>query len=310
MEYIAGWDGGGTKTLCKAADLATGRTYRFAAGPLNPNGSAPGRTEAAAASLLAEMAALPGGLAGCRMLCIAAAGLSNPDTAMRLRGALARAGYTGPVRLAGDQQAALYGALGGPVGAVLIAGTGSICYGRTADGREARSGGWGSLMDDEGGGYALGRDILAAVVRARDGRGQATCLEAAVFRRLGVEDMEGMMRAIYAPDTGKREVAALARLLDPALAAGDPAAKAIAAKAAGELALLVRPVVERLGLERGRLALAGGVLTGSAPIRAGVVEALARRYPGLECVDPQRDAATGAVLMAQEALEGGGPHSV
>ena len=59
---------------------------------------------------------------------------------------------------------------------------GSICYGQSTDGREARSGGWGSLMDDEGGGFALGRDALAAVVRAEDGRIAPTVLHDAVFK--------------------------------------------------------------------------------------------------------------------------------
>lgn len=127
----------------------------FTAGALNPNGTVAGRE--ATADLLRNMAALPGGLDACRMLCIGAAGISNPATRVHLQNALQAGGYHGPVTFTGDQQTALYGALGGPGGIVLIAGTGSICYGQSTDGREARSGGWGSLMDDEGGGFALGR---------------------------------------------------------------------------------------------------------------------------------------------------------
>lgn len=302
MDYVAGWDGGGTKTLCRVRYLADGRTLDFTAGPLNPNGGTPGQAAASAAALLGEMAALPEGLAGCRSLCIAAAGLSNPETARRLGRVLEESGYPGPVRFAGDQVAALYGALGGPPGAVLIAGTGSICYGRSADGRERRCGGWGSLMDDEGGGYALGRDILTALVRAEDGRGPETCLKGTVYAHLGVEDMGGLLRAVYASETGKREVAALSRLLVPALEAGDQAAETIAAKAAAELAGLVGPVVEALGLQGGRLALTGGVLTECLPIRRGVVAALARRWPALDCTAPKGDPADGAVALAMECL--------
>lgn len=142
----------------------------FTAGALNPNGTVAGQCEATVADLLRNMAALPGRLDACRMLCIGAAGISNPATRVHLQNALQAGGYHGPVTFTGDQQTALWETLGGPGGIVLIAGTGSICYGQSTDGREARSGGWGSLMDDEGGGFALGRDALAAVVRAEDGR--------------------------------------------------------------------------------------------------------------------------------------------
>ena len=186
-QYYAGWDGGGTKTLCRVLYQDGTAPQPFTAGALNPNGTVAGQCEATVADLLRNMAALPGGLDACRMLCIGAAGISNPATRVHLQNALQAGGYHGPVTFTGDQQTALYGALGGPGGIVLIAGTGSICYGQTTDGREARSGGWGSLMDDEGGGFALGRDALAAVVRAEDGRIAPTALHDAVFKALGVE---------------------------------------------------------------------------------------------------------------------------
>lgn len=144
-------------------------------GPLNCNSD---RTAAAKTltDTLAWLAAQPEGLAGCDGLCIGSAGISNPDAYNFIQDIIRAGGYTGPLQIVGDQVTALAGALGQPVGTVLIAGTGSICYARTADGREARSGGWGHLIDDEGSAYALGRDILRAVVRAADGRAPATAL--------------------------------------------------------------------------------------------------------------------------------------
>ena len=113
----------------------------------------------------------------------------------------------------------------------VIAGTGSICYGQSTDGREARSGGWGHLIDDEGSAYALGRDILRAVVRAADGRAPATALTELVAQRLGALGVQPVIRFTYAPTTTKKEIAALAPLLDPALQQGDAAAAAAMRKA-------------------------------------------------------------------------------
>lgn len=51
-------------------------------------------------------------------------------------------------------------AAGADTGIAVIAGTGSAAWGVTADGREARAGGWGYLLGDEGSGYWLGREAV------------------------------------------------------------------------------------------------------------------------------------------------------
>ena len=72
-QYYAGWDGGGTKTLCRVLYQDGAAPQPFTAGALNPNGTVAGQCEATVADLLRNMAALPGGLDACRMLCIGAA---------------------------------------------------------------------------------------------------------------------------------------------------------------------------------------------------------------------------------------------
>lgn len=303
IKYIAGWDGGGTKTICEVRSLDGRKTTRFSAGTLNPNGNARDQTNTTVAALLKQMTELTGSLDGCKMLCIGAAGSSNPDTVQFVRTFLEKCGYNGAIYFTGDQQTALYGALGEMSGAVLIAGTGSICYGQNAIGCKARAGGWGSLMDDVGGGYVLGRDILTAVVRAEDGRGSNTCLRNAVFNYMNVDNVQELIRAVYSPDIGKKEIAALAPLLDDALLQKDTEALKILNKAATELAMLAHPVVEKLKLQDARMVLTGSVLTKCLPIRKATIQILTTDFPALDCVLPMYDAATGAVLLAQKALE-------
>ena len=107
---------------------------------------------------------------------------------------------------------------------MLISGTGSVCCGRNDSGTLFRTGGYGWRVDDEGSGYAIGRDILRAAVRAEDGRGPATVLKQAVLEQLGLPDIPGLVAWMYAPQTGKKEVAALAPLLNQALERQDEAA--------------------------------------------------------------------------------------
>lgn len=298
MPYYVGIDGGGTKTAVELRTRGSAAHSRAVFGPLNCNSD---RTAAAKAltDTLAWLAAQPEGLAGCDGLCIGSAGISNPDAYNFIQDIIRAGGYTGPLQIVGDQVTALAGALGQPVGTVLIAGTGSICYARTADGREARSGGWGSLMDDEGGGFALGRDALAAVVRAEDGRIAPTVLHDAVFKALQVGAVRELIGKIYAPGFGKREVAALAPLVGAAAEQGDAAALQIVEKAGRELALLVRPVAEKLGLQSARIAFAGSVLQKCAPVRSAAQTQLQTLLPQLTLAEPQGDAAAGAVLLAR-----------
>src|SRR5205814_8726187 len=49
-----------------------------------------------------------------------------------------------------DAEAALAGATTNGCGIIVIAGTGSIAFGRNAAGRKARAGGWGYIFGDEG----------------------------------------------------------------------------------------------------------------------------------------------------------------
>ena len=298
MSWYCGWDGGGTKTLVCVQD-AVGNTLTEAEfGPLNPNGASPDTVRETVRRSVDFMAAQPGGLAGCEGLVIGFAGVSSSHAAAFVEDAVRQCGYAGPLRLLGDQEIALAGAVDGP-GAILIAGTGSICFGRDAQGKPFRCGGYGYLIDDGGSGYAIGRDILAAVARAADGRGPATWLSWAVFTGLRVRDMGGVVTWLYAPETGKKQVAALAPLLLPALDQGDAAAQAIADRAARNLADLAVHAWKTAGMQGGELAMTGSVLRHYAVIRSQTEALIRAALPGIAIGEPRRTAAQGAALLAR-----------
>ena len=97
-----------------------------------------------------------------------------------------------------DLQGALAGGLGGQDGIVMIAGTGSSCFGRDASGRTVQSGGWGSLLDDGVSATWLGTGAMVAAIRAFDGRGRETVLERRLREALGLEHMRELLPAIDA----------------------------------------------------------------------------------------------------------------
>ncbi|MDQ6418767.1 BadF/BadG/BcrA/BcrD ATPase family protein [Paenibacillus sp. LHD-117] len=306
MRYVVGLDGGGTKTAVTVADESGALAHAFTAGPLNLNGQDEASVRSTLSGICAEIArVLDGGLNSCAVMCVGAAGISNPNVSGRLTDGLRQGGFRGELLLVGDHETALWGAHEGPHGMILIAGTGSIAFGRNADGEVHRAGGFGHLIDDEGSGYSIGRDLLSAVVRASDGREAPTVLTELVYERLGVSTVQELVGYVYAKDRNKADIAALAPLLSVACEAGDAAALRIAERNAAALVDTASAVAERLGLAQGgELALLGSVLLQSSQVRAAFEAGMAARHPRLRCIDAKRDAAYGAVLLALAGLRG------
>jgi N-acetylglucosamine kinase-like BadF-type ATPase len=240
---------------------------------------------------------LEGGLSGCDILCISTAGISNPKAKDFFESVLREIGLSCQTIFVGDHVGALYGSLGKGEGIILISGTGSICYGRNKDGSEARTGGWGHLIDDEGSGYAIGRDILSAAVRSYDKRSGDSILLPMVLRTIGGASIQDIIQFTYQVSS-KKEIAALAPLLSEALLHQDKEAAPIALKAANELVKLVIPVAKQLQLERGEIALSGGILLQCKEIRQEVERGLYRELPELRIVEASYDSASGAAFIA------------
>ncbi len=297
MRFAAGVDGGGTRTTVECRTMEGAALCREVFGPFNLNSVGEERFTA----LLEEIAAFLGKTGECAALCIGAAGVSNP----RVRELTARVmdGLC-PWRLAGDHEIALHGAHSGGPGLALIAGTGSICCGKNERGEAVRAGGWGHLIDDGGSGYALGRDLLSAVVRQWDGRGEETVLTRLLLARLEIETPQELVAYVYGGD--KSRVASLAPLAGQAAAQGDRTALDIYARNGAELGEMVLAAAKRLGMETGEVALLGGLLTGDGRLREALTAWLAERAPGLRCIEPRQDAAAGAAMLALElAAEAG-----
>lgn len=291
MRFAAGVDGGGTRTTAECRTLDGAVLCREIFGPFNLNSVGEERFNA----LLKEIAAFLGRTGTCAALCIGAAGVSNP----RVRELTARVMDTVcPWQLTGDHQIALHGALSGQPGIALIAGTGSICCGKNGAGMFVRTGGWGHLIDDGGSGYALGRDVLAAVVRQWDGRGEETLLSRLVPEHLKTNTPQELIAYVYGGD--KSRVAALAPLAEQAASAGDRIALAVFGKNGGELGELVLAAARQLDMRQGDVALLGGLLTRSVRLREALTSYLEARAPGLRCVEPRQDAAAGAAMLALE----------
>ncbi len=301
MRIAAGMDGGGTGTTLELRTTDGTFLERKRFGPLNVNSIGSRQ----ALERLGEIFAYIAGWGECRAVCIGAAGITNPETRSVIGEAAGLLGGDCKLLLMGDQEIALYGACGGESGAILIAGTGSICMGRDQKGRSCRAGGFGHLIDDEGSGYALGRDALCAVVRAFDGRRDHTVLTRLIMEEWKASGIEELVRQVYAaPD--KSHMAALAPLVERAGRMGDDAAMAVIDKGATGLLELVLTVQRKLSLQHMSLSLMGGLLVADTLLRQRVLALLARQAPDVELRQPLADGAAGAAMLAvREATQTG-----
>lgn len=296
-EYFLGLDGGGTKTTATVIDANQRQIITFDAGAMNFNSEKTSVIEETFCDVFAKISEV------CRLdeiqvICIGAAGVSNPDAVKFMETSVRKLGFKNKIMVTGDHQAALAGGLGRMDGMILIAGTGSICYGRNKQGQEKRTGGFGHVIDDEGSGYAIGRDMLAAVVRSDDGRQRPTVLKDLVYDFLNIHSVNELIRYIYSGEAIKRRISALAPLVMKGCEMQDSTAYAIVEQAALELTALVEPVADSLGLTQDTLVIAGSVLLNNAYIQQRLRSNVDERMPGICICEPRADASFGAAQIA------------
>lgn len=173
-----------------------------------------------------------------------------------------------------DGYITLAGAVGDRAGLLLIAGTGSIAWGASGDGRAVRVGGWGSRAGDEGSGFDIGMRAIRHILRAADGRENQSAICAAVLQEKGMIDVENLIDWLYSPNYSPDSVAALAPVICRLAQAGDAKAIAILSRAAKELALMALSVIRQLGLETSsfRVVLSGGVFQNNSFLCAEVID--------------------------------------
>jgi len=197
-----------------------------------------------------------------------------------------------------DAHIALAGATGGEPGIIVIAGTGSMVFGKNADGVTARAGGWGYIFGDEGGAFDLVRQALRAVLRNEEGWGPPTTLREALLEAAGARDGNQLLHRLYTDEYPRDRVAGWAKLVDQAARAGDAVANDILGSAAQQLATLTAAVRRQL-FERSDLVhvcYSGGVF-GSQPLLERF-RMLVELEEGNRVSAPRHDAAEGALLEA------------
>lgn len=300
---ILGVDGGGTKTRLIVADGTGHVLTSVSGGPSaiigdNVNDSADAIAKLATEALLA--AGIPDEVPS--VLCAGVAGAGRDEPRNALRRALRSREVADEVIVTTDAQIALADAFGHDgAGLVLIAGTGSVAFGRSPAGMEDRCGGWGPVLGDEGSALWLAKRALSAVTAAADGREPETTLLGGLMTAAQCDEPEDLIK--WAAVAEREEIAALAAVVLRAAENGDQRANTLTAIAAEELVLHVRTLARRLFIDERAavpVAITGGLVQRGSYMRKLVEHRMKSAVPGAIVHRDDIDAARGAVKLARK----------
>lgn len=203
-----------------------------------------------------------------------------------------------PVLITNDVEAGWAGSLGMRPGINIVAGTGSIAFGRNASGHSARCGGWSTFFGDEGSCYWLGRKMMELFSKQADGRMKKGPLYQIVMKDFQLKDdvdFIGVMEKDYIGDRSR--VASLQKLLLRAALQGDPGAEALYKEAGEELGMMVKGVMKQLEAEGTVLVSYSGGLFHAGDFVLPTLQQIVEKKNGI-LQPPLFSPVQGAVLLA------------
>lgn len=305
MKYLIGMDGGGTKTKCILTDINLNPVYETTSRPSNFLVIGTEKVSETILNLINE--------------CLSNQKISSDDVAAIVLGTTGggrrndaellenqiikdstKEGFTiNKIRIESDARIALEGAFSGKPGSILIAGTGSIMFGKDAEGQIHRVGGFGRFIGDEGSGYRIGRKGLNAVAREYDGRRKSTKITDLLAQEFSISSPEELITEVY---RNNFNIASVAPLVFNAAESGDKIAQRILENEADELLLHITAMKSKLKVENLKVSLIGSLLTTANYFSYLFNEKVVRNFNDVQIKEAEHSPEFGAALMAKQLL--------
>jgi N-acetylglucosamine kinase-like BadF-type ATPase len=304
--YVLGIDGGGTKTRALIADEEGNAYGSGIGGPSNYDDVGTVKAKAGiaeAVQMARQQASLPDEPFASVFLGMAGVVSEKDRAAIHAITRELGLGADENIDIDHDCRIALAGGLSGRPGIVLIAGTGSSCYGQNSGGESWIAGGWGHLISDEGSSYWLGIQAMRCATASYDRRLHSV-LKDLVQDHFQLIEMRDLMHRIYVIGMSRAEVASLAPLVIQAAHLKDDVALELLRRGACDLAELVEAVANKLHFtgESCELALAGGLFNAGESVLSPLYVAIQDRLPGCRILFAELPPASGAALLALKNL--------
>jgi N-acetylmuramic acid 6-phosphate etherase len=181
---------------------------------------------------------------------------------------------------------------------VILSGTGSCCFGRSASGQSAKIGGWGHILGDKASGYDIAVHAARAAVYYFDRDNEWTKLGESILRHTCLNEPNDLINWIQSAD--KKEIASVAVAVFDAWHKNDRHAAEIIEAAAHSLATDALKCASRLENSDATLQfiLAGSVLLKQPKFADLVAETIRQKRPQSLITPLRREAAWGAIQLA------------
>ena len=262
-KYLIGLDGGGTKTKCVLTDFNFNPLYECQGGPSNflIIGTQP-VSETILSLILESLTHLKISPDSIASILIGTTGAGRENDANKLKNDFieytkAKGFSFNSFNVDSDARIAIEGAFSGGPGSLLIAGTGSVVFGKDRNHKIHRVGGFGRLIGDEGSGNTIGRRGLNQVAKEFDERGDKTLLTKILLRDFGINDSAQLITEVY---RNNFDLASFAPKVIEAAQNGDACANRILEEESDELLSHVKSIFKMIGEETLKLCLMGGTI--------------------------------------------------
>jgi glucosamine kinase len=304
VSFFLGIDGGGTKTSCVIGDVNSLLGTGSSGGSNVVRVGERQARESLGAAIRQACAAANINPAQIQRTCVGIAGGASPEISGVVRRMLSEF-VSGQIEVVGDMVIAMQAAFAGGPGVIVIAGTGSIAYGRNSRGETARAGGWGFAISDEGSGHWIGQSAVAACMRAYDEE-RKEIAEVLLDNIMKSWDLTTLEQLVVAANQSPDFAALLPSVLSAA-DAGDATARGILTQAGVELATLAKIVIARLFGDGDAVpvAVSGGVFCNSALVRQVLDQSIRSAYLQASLHTQVIDPVKGALALARKAAKNG-----
>lgn len=306
-KYVIGIDGGATKTTAVLADLNRNILAEKSSGPANFLIIGTEKVAKTISDLILDVCnEAEVNIGNIEVVCIGLTGAGRESDAEKIKKAIIdywSTAYSTPIKniiVTSDARIALEGAFSGRPGIILIAGTGSIIFGKDRGGTLYRVGGFGRYIGDEGSGYSIGRLGLQAVAKSMDGRGPETKLMDILKTQFGINSPEDLINKVYQENL---DFAAVAPLVIQCAEEGDEACREILRKEAEELVLHIKAIKDKIRVRTVYISFIGGLLSGDNYYSKLLRKIILQKIEGVNVILPEHPPAYGAILMAMDAIE-------
>lgn len=305
MKYLMGMDGGGTKTKCILTDINHNPIYETIGGPSNFLVIGTQIVSETILTLLSECVSSQNiSTVDIEAIVLGTTGGGRRNDAellekMIFEDAGRKSISINKFRVESDARIALEGAFSGKAGSILIAGTGSIMFGKDDKGEIHRVGGFGRYIGDEGSGYRIGRKGLNAVARYIDGRAKPTKIADLLDQEFSISNSEQLITEVY---RNNFNIASVAPLVFEAAESGDKIAQRILEDEADELLLHVTAMKTKLNVLLLKISLIGSILTSPNYFSYLFNEKVVRRFNDVKIMEAEHSPEFGAALMAKQLI--------